>query len=196
MDIYTTVIDAVVPVEFINFTARIVNGKTMLEWITATETNNLGFEVERKLAALGWITIGFVEGKGTTTEIQNYRFIDEGISGNVYYRLKQVDYDGSITYSEEIEVNGVTVSSIQLEQNYPNPFNPATIIKYQLGNDGFVTLKVFNSLGEEVTVVIDEYQSAGSYSITFNGNDLPSGMYVYQLQSGTYSANKKMLLLK
>ena len=196
MDIYTAVIDAVIPVELVNFTARIVNGKTMLEWRTATETNNLGFEVERKLMEQDWITIGFAEGHGTTTETQIYKFIDKGIAGNLYYRLKQIDYDGSITYSEEIEVNGVTVSSIQLEQNYPNPFNPATIINYQLGNDGFVSLKIFNSLGEEVTVVIDEYQSAGSYSITFNGNDLPSGMYVYKLTSGNYSESKKMLLMK
>ncbi len=127
---------------------------------------------------------------------QNYRFSDEGIAGTLYYRLKQIDYDGSITFSEEIEVNGVTVSTIHLAQNYPNPFNPATIINYQLGNDGFVSLKVFNSLGEEVAVVIDDYQSAGNYKITFNGNDLPSGMYVYQLKSGNYSESKKMLLLK
>ncbi len=88
------------------------------------------------------------------------------------------------------------VSTIHLAQNYPNPFNPATIINYQLGNDGFVSLKVFNSLGEEVAVVIDDYQSAGNYRITFNGNDLPSGMYVYQLKSANYSESKKMLLLK
>ena len=196
MDIYTAVIDAVVPVELINFTARIVNGITLLEWTTVSETNNLGFEVERKLAEQGWVTIAFVEGHGTTTKNQNYRFSDEGIAGTLYYRLKQIDYDGSITFSEEIEVNGVTVSTIHLAQNYPNPFNPATIINYQLGNDGFVSLKVFNSLGEEVAEVIDEYQSAGSYRITFNGNDLPSGMYVYQLKSGNYSESKKMMLLK
>jgi hypothetical protein len=88
------------------------------------------------------------------------------------------------------------VSTIHLAQNYPNPFNPATIINYQLGNDGFVSLKVFNSLGQEVAVVIDEYQTAGNYKITFSGSDLPSGMYVYRLKSGKYSESKKMLLLK
>jgi hypothetical protein len=183
-------------VELTNFTARIVNGKTLLEWTTVTETNNLGFELERKLAEKDWVTIGFVEGQGTTSETQNYRFSDKGIAGILHYRLKQIDYDGSITFSDEIEVNGVSVSTLQLEQNYPNPFNPATIINYQLGNDGFVNLKVFDLLGEEVAVVIDEYQIAGNYSITFNGNDLPGGMYVYQLNSGNYSESKKMLLIK
>ena len=88
------------------------------------------------------------------------------------------------------------VSTIHLAQNAPNQFNPATIINYQLGNDGFVNLKVFNSLGEEVAVIIHEYQSAGNYRITFNGNDLPSGMYMYQLTSGIYSESKKMLMKK
>ena len=88
------------------------------------------------------------------------------------------------------------VSTIHLAQNYPNPFNPATIINYQLGNDGFISLKVFNSFGEEVAVVIDDYQSARNYKITFNGNDLPSGIYVYQLISGNYFESKKMLLMK
>jgi len=88
------------------------------------------------------------------------------------------------------------VSTIHLAQNYPNPFNPATIINYQLGNDGFISLKVFNSFGEEVAVVIDDYQSNENNKITFNGNDLPSGTYVYRLKSGKYSESKKMLLLK
>jgi hypothetical protein len=90
----------------------------------------------------------------------------------------------------------VVVSTIQLEQNFPNPFNPATTIKYQLGNDGFVNLKVFNSLGEEVVDLVNEFQKAGNHQIIFDGRDLPSGMYVYQLTSGNYKESKKMLMLK
>jgi hypothetical protein len=90
----------------------------------------------------------------------------------------------------------VVVSTIQLEQNYPNPFNPATTIKYQLGNDGFVTLKVFNELGEEVAVLVNEFQKGGSHQLIFNANDLPSGMYVYQLTSGNYVESRKMILMK
>ncbi|OGU63283.1 MAG: hypothetical protein A2W30_03240, partial [Ignavibacteria bacterium RBG_16_36_9] len=150
MDIYTGLIPPIVPVELISFTHKIVNGKVILDWVTATELNNMGFEIQRSLDNNIFVTVGFVEGKGNSTTNQYYSFTDEGIAGTVYYRLKQMDYIGTYKYSEVIEVNGVTVSTMQLEQNYPNPFNPATTIKYQLGNDGFIILKVFNALGEEV----------------------------------------------
>ncbi len=127
---------------------------------------------------------------------QYYSFTDEGIAGTVYYRLKQVDYNGSYNYSQVIEVSGVTVSTIQLEQNYPNPFNPATTIKYQLGNDGFVSLKVFNALGEEVAELVNQFQKAGSHQLIFEGKDLPSGMYVYKITAGNYTESKKMILLQ
>jgi len=204
MDIYTAVINPILPVELTNFNAKIVNGKTILEWSTATETNNFGFEIERNAplnppegGTFGnWITIGFVKGNGTTTERQDYSFIDEGLGGTVYYRLKQLDYDGTFGYSDVIEVNSVNVNTIELAQNYPNPFNPTTNIKFQIGNDGFVSLIVYNSLGEKVKTLVDEFKSAGSYQITFNAIDLPSGIYVYNLKAGNYIQSKKMILLK
>ena len=122
--------------------------------------------------------------------------MDEGIQGKVYYRLKQIDFNGTYTYSDVVEADGVLVSSIYLEQNYPNPFNPESIIKYQLGNDGFVKLKVFNSIGEEVVELVNQFQKAGNHQIMFDGKELPSGMYVYRLTSGNYSESKKMILMK
>jgi len=196
MDIYTASINPIVPVELISFTHRIVNGKVILDWVTATELNNWGFEIQRSLDNNVFVTIGFVEGKGNSTINQYYSYTDESIGSTVYYRLKQMDYIGSYNYSAVIEVNGVTVSTIQLEQNYPNPFNPATTIKYQLGNDGFVNLKVFNALGEEVAELVNEFQKGGGYQLTFNADNLPSGMYVYQLISGNYKENRKMILMK
>jgi hypothetical protein len=198
MDIYTAIVDQLIPVELTSFTGRIVNGKTLLEWTTATETNNLGFEILRatQVDSKEWTTIGFVSGKGTTSETQYYSYIDDGISGKAYYRLRQVDYKGTYNYSDIIEVNGVTVSTIQLEQNYPNPFNPTTIINYQLGNDGFANLKVFNSLGEEVAELVNEFQKGGSYQVVFDASELPSGIYVYKISSGNYSDIKKMLYMK
>ena len=196
MDIYTARINPIVPVELISFTHRIVNGKVILDWVTATELNNLGFEIQRSIDNNIFVTVGFVEGKGNSTRNQYYSFSDEGIAGTVYYRLKQVDYNGSYNYSDVIEVNGVTISTIQLEQNYPNPFNPATTIKYQLGNDGFINLKVFNALGEEVAELVNQYQKAGSYDLTFNAENLPSGIYIYQLTNSNFSQSKRMVLLK
>jgi hypothetical protein len=196
MDIYTGLIPPIVPVELISFTHKIVNGKVILDWVTATELNNMGFEIQRSLDNNIFVTVGFVEGKGNSTTNQYYSFTDEGIAGTVYYRLKQMDYIGTYKYSEVIEVNGVTISTMQLEQNYPNPFNPATTIKYQLGNDGFVNLIVFNVLGEEVAVLVNEFQKGGNYQFTFNAENLPSGIYVYQLTSGNYVESRKMILMK
>ena len=116
------------------------------------------FEIQTSIDNNIYVTVGFVEGRGNSTTNQYYSFTDESLSGKIYYRLKQVDFNGSYNYSPVIEVDGVTVSTIQLEQNYPNPFNPATTIKYQLGNDGFVNLKVFNAIGEEVAVLVNGFQ--------------------------------------
>ena len=197
MDIYTAIVDQLVPVELTSFTGRIVEGKTLLEWTTTTETNNLGFEILRSIKNDDdWTTIAFISGKGTTIETQYYSFVDESMGGKLFYRLRQVDYNGTYNYSDIIELNGVTVSTLLLEQNYPNPFNPVTTINYQLGNDGFVNLKVFNSLGEEVAELVNEVQKGGSYQITFNAKELPSGIYVYQLSSGNYKETKKMLFMK
>ena len=208
MDIYTAVINPIVPVELATFNAIVVNGKTILKWQTATELNNLGFEIQRSTpqsppyqggegeARGGWITIGFVEGHGTTTESQSYSFTDNGIGGTVYYRLKQINFDGTYEISFILEVNSAAVATMELEQNYPNPFNPNTNIKYQVGNDGFVSLEVFNSLGEDVATIVNEFKQAGTYQMSFNGANLPSGIYIYILKSGNFLQSKKMILLK
>ena len=196
MDIYTGLIPPIVPVEFLSFTSNIQNGKVILDWVTATELNNRGFEIQRSIDNNIFVTVGYVEGKGNSITNQYYSFTDESIPRKVYYRLKQFDFNGTYKYSETVEVDGVTVATIQLEQNYPNPFNPATTIKYQLGNDGFVSLKVYNELGEEVAVLVNEFQKGGSHQLIFNANDLPSGMYVYKLSSGNYVESKKMILIK
>ncbi len=196
MDIYTAVIDAVIPVEFITFTAKNIEGETLLEWQTATETNNLGFEIERKVLGQDWITIGFVEGKGTTIQTQNYRFSDKEIIGTKHYRLKQIDFNGSISYSKEVEVYGLTINSIQLDQNYPNPFNPTTTIGFGISESANVTLKIFDVLGKEVTVLVDEKLESGYHSFLWNGEGLPSGVYFYQVSTGSYTSMKKLVLMK
>ena len=187
---------AEVPVELNTFSVRIQDGKIILEWETASEINNQGFEIQRSRDNKVFSTISFVEGNGSTTQNNSYHYVDEGIQGKVYYRLKQIDFNGTYTYSDVVEADGVLVSSIYLEQNYPNPFNPESIIKYQLGNDGFVKLKVFNSIGEEVVELVNQFQKAGNHQIMFDGKELPSGMYVYKLSSGKYSESKKMILMK
>ncbi|MCZ7609348.1 MAG: T9SS type A sorting domain-containing protein [Ignavibacterium sp.] len=187
----------IVPVELVSFSANQSNQKISLQWITATETNNMGFEIEKSNDKNNWLKIGFVEGKGTTTEKQNYSFIDQNISnGVIHYRLKQIDYDGTFEYSPVISVETAAPKDYYLLQNYPNPFNPSTTIKYSLKDDGKVSLKIFNSLGEEVRTLVNEIKPAGNYEVEFNASELPSGIYIYSIQAGEFISSKKMILLK
>jgi hypothetical protein len=186
-----------IPVELTSFTANVSNNIVTLEWSTATETNNRGFSVERKSEENNFAEIGFVDGKGTTTEITNYSFTDSKLKSGVYtYRLKQIDFDGTTAYSNEIEVDVAIPDVFSLEQNYPNPFNPATIIQYSLPVDGSVKLTVFNSLGEKVAELVNEIQKAGVYEVSFNASRFASGVYFYRLESADFVSIKKMMLIK
>ncbi len=187
----------------------------MLRWKTGTETNNKGFEIQRSenrdQSAVGgseWKIIGYVEGNGTTTESHLYNFIDNKVETGLYsYRLKQIDFDGSFEYSAivDVEVNNIPLE-FSLSQNYPNPFNPVTTIEYSIPDvisnrqqperNLFVTLKVYDILGNEVSTLVNDEKPAGKYEVKFNGNILPSGIYFYRLTSGSYSAVKKLVLLK
>jgi len=164
--------------------------------------NNAGFEVERSALSAerqAWEKIGFVTGKGTTTEIINYSFVDdELLTQKTYYRLKQVDFDGTFSYSDEVVVDVNAPLTFSLAQNYPNPFNPSTVINYQLPVAGLVTLKVFDVLGNEVVTLVNEEKNAGSYNAQFTMNNvqLSSGIYFYKLQAGSFVDTKKMILLK
>ncbi|WP_337873519.1 T9SS type A sorting domain-containing protein [Ignavibacterium sp.] len=201
--------DNVIPVEFTSFTASVLQNEkaVQLDWITATETNNSGFEIERqvgsKQSAVGnREIIGFVPGFGTTTEPKSYSFIDENVSTGIYkYRLKQIDFDGSFEYSNEIEVEvDFTPKEFVLYQNYPNPFNPTTKIKYTIPDVGsglaLTLLKVYDILGNEVVTLVNDYKPAGSYEVEFNASNLSSGIYFYKLQAGSLVGTRKMILIK
>ncbi len=197
--------DNEVPVELVSFEAfNAGNGKVNLSWITATETNNSGFVVERSSDNATFAKIGFIEGHGTTTEINNYSFVDQTTESKVYYRLKQIDNDGSFVYSKTVEVNLITPTEFVLEQNFPNPFNPSTTINYQLAKSGFVTLKVYDLLGREIATLVNKAESAGYHSVSFSPSSLVnSGVYFYrisvkdQLSNGIiYTQSNKMMFLK
>ncbi|MCU0344697.1 MAG: T9SS type A sorting domain-containing protein, partial [Ignavibacterium sp.] len=190
----------VIPVELISFLAEPINGNVKLKWSTATELNNYGFEVERCLENRDWRIIGFLEGKGTTSEIQNYSYYDNlfGVnSEKIFYRLKQIDFNGQFNYSSELEIEiDFQPDEFNLYQNYPNPFNPGTVIKYSIPKLNLVSLIIYNSLGQQVRILVDEIKIPGYYQVEFDATDLPSGVYFYSLLSGEYSATKKMILLK
>jgi hypothetical protein len=186
----------IVPVELTSFSANSDKNDVILTWMTATETNNQGFEIQRRSSG-EYERIAFVEGKGTTTEIQNYLFRDKDLlSGSYTYRLKQTDYDGSFAYSDEVEIDIDQPSVFYLGQNYPNPFNPSTNIKYSIPADGNVSLKVYDLLGKEVATLVNEPQQAGTFDVVFDGANLASGVYYYQLITGELTATKKLMLTK
>ena len=193
-----------VPVELSSFTAKADNDNVILKWKTATETNNMGFAIQRSKVDLTefqkseWKEIGFVEGNGTTTDENYYIYNDRNMGAGIYsYRLIQVDFDGTRNKIGEVNVKVTPrVKSYSLEQNYPNPFNPATKIEYSIPEDGFVTLKVYNAEGKEVKRLVNENKAAGSYEVRFDALKLPSGIYFYRLETGSYTSVKKMILMK
>ena len=135
-----------------------------------------------------WEKVGFVEGKGTTTEEQNYSFTDKKVSeGSYTYILKQIDLNGAVNYSEEVNIEVKSVYTYYPDQNYPNPFNPATTIKFGLKKKSNVRIDVFNSIGENVRTVLNEERDPGIYTINFNAVDLPSGVYIYRIESGSFA---------
>jgi len=189
--------DPTIPVELTSFTAEVTNGNIELSWQTVTEMNNAGFNIERRNENSTWYSIGYMPGNGTTTNINDYSFIDTSpFNGVNFYRLKQIDFSGTYEFSDVIEVDFGTPSQYTLGQNYPNPFNPATTIKYSVVHAGLVQLIVYNTLGEQLMIMVNENQLPGKYELTLDGSSLSSGVYFYQLRAGDFIATKKMLLIK
>jgi hypothetical protein len=194
-------VDEPVPVELASFSGYAIANEVRLDWVTASELNNLGFEIERSIDGNAFVTIGFVEGKGTSTALNQYTFVDHpvNLANNVlYYRLKQFDYDGRYEYSNVMVI--AFLVSFALEQNYPNPFNPSTTIRFSIPESGNIKLSVYNLIGEEVAVLKEGFANAGRYEVEFSAQSgagvLPSGIYFYKLQAGDFIKVKKMSLMK
>jgi len=194
---------APLPIELTSFTIFARKNSVELNWQTATEVNNYGFEIERKysgpadISNNSWEKIGFVQGNGNSNSPKYYSFIDKNLlSGYYSYRLKQIDYDGSYTYSDVLKVKVDYKPQILDVKNYPNPFNPITKIYYEIPEDGFVTLKIYNALGKEIKTLINENKIAGSYEIEFDASGLPTGIYFNVLQVDDKRVVRKMQLIK
>jgi hypothetical protein len=195
-----------IPVELSSFSAEARNNNVVLNWTTASEINNSGFAVERKdgkwkMENGKWESVGFVEGKGSTTEVQSYSYSDGELNvGKYIYRLKQIDYDGSYEYSPEVEIEVLPPQEYSLKQNYPNPFNPVTTIEYTLPENAEVSIEIYNALGELVSLLVNGVIEAGYQKLTFDASSLTSGTYIYRInakgQSKNYIESKKMMLVK
>jgi hypothetical protein len=190
----------IVPVELLAFTASVINSEVEILWSTASELNNMGFEIERSINDINnFVTVGFVNGKGSSAEINYYSFSDNPqLSGvnQIYYRLKQVDFDGTFSYSDVVSVNFDVPAEFVLSQNFPNPFNPSTRISYFVSRESYVSVKVYDFLGREVKTLVGENQSIGSYDVVFDASNLPSGTYFCTMIAESFSDTKKMIVLK
>jgi hypothetical protein len=193
---YSNTAQVVVPVELTSFTATLVKNEVLLMWTTASEINNMGFEVQKKISTY-WSVLKFVEGHGSSTTTHTYNFTDDKpqMGKENSYRLKQIDYNGLFNYSDIVLVS-VPFEGYSLEQNYPNPFNPTTKIRFELPVDGIVTIKIFDTFGQEITTILNEFKKANVYEIGFNGSNFASGVYIYRLQVNGYLDSRMMVLLK
>jgi hypothetical protein len=200
LDDISIYIMGIIPVELSSFTGRMVNGKALLEWITSSEINNYGFEVQRKILGnnSSWEKVGFIPGNGTSTERNYYSFKDNTPKmGNILYRLKQIDLDGSFRILPTILVNNQIPFEFHLKQNYPNPFNSTTTIEFTLAEDGFIELKIYDILGREIkTLISDNLQAGIVQKVDFDAEGLTSGIYFYKLESNNKVLYRKMSYLK
>ncbi len=193
----------VVPVELSSFVYDVVNENDIeLKWGTSSETNNYGFEIERSIDGTNFEMIDFIKGNGTTSEESNYTYIDNSdIAGDYYYRIRQVDFDGTFEYSPVIRISMGAPHEFGLAQNYPNPFNPSTTISYQLPKSANVNIAVYNIQGIKIKTLVNESKSAGNYKAVWNGtNDsgihVASGVYIYKITADNFTDIKKMIYVR
>nr|HMS65922.1 T9SS type A sorting domain-containing protein [Ignavibacteria bacterium] len=199
-------IDFPLPVELTSFLSTVNGSNVTLNWSTSVEINNSGFDIERSnvngQTSSEWIKVGYVNGNGNTNEIRNYQFTDRGLNQGKYnYRLKQIDINGNFNYhnlSNEVIIG--LPEKFTLSQNYPNPFNPSTKINYDLPFDANVDLKVFDMTGREVMTLVNDFRSAGYYTVNFNASNLSTGIYLYRISAisngQNFNSEKKMVLIK
>ncbi len=195
------------PVELTSFKTSVVNNYVELKWETATEVNNYGFEIERLMTNennqsssvnSNWTKVGFVNGNGNSNSPKFYSFVDKTLStvGRYLYKIKQIDNDGRFEYSKIKEVNFNSPLMNSLNQNYPNPFNPSTTIEYTISKSSFVSLEVYDILGEVVETLVNQQELPGIYKVQFNGSGFANGVYFYRIQADEFVSIKKLLLLK
>jgi hypothetical protein len=209
--IYEELYDSPLPIQLVNITASASEHRVCLEWTTASETNNYGFEAYRRYRGpkpipgastsrstdTSWARVGFIPGHGTTLQPHSYSFVDAPSKAGYYeYRVKQIDLDGKSTYIGTVEVEVGIPRTTMLYQNYPNPFNPTTLISYAIPTQSRVTLRVYDVLGRVVQTLVEETQNPGIYEARFDASALASGIYFYRLTAGAFVETKKMIVLR
>jgi hypothetical protein len=201
--------DAPLPITLASFSCTApATGDVTLKWTTVSETGNYGFEVQRSAnPTSGFATLAgsFQKGQGTTSEKHDYAYTDGTAAGRgYYYRLRQIDLDGTDHFSDVISINGATgvasgsalPTEFALHQNYPNPFNPSTTFEFALPKASHVTIELYNLLGQKVATLLDDIRPAGVHQLPFSATSLSSGMYIYRMVAADKTFMRKLTLLK
>jgi hypothetical protein len=202
--------DVTLPVQLSSFSGIAQEGAVKLQWSTQSEIDNLGFNIYRRLQdekIFQKINNSLIEGAGTSSQKQNYDFMDTHISqaGTYEYKLEQKDINGRSEWHGpiKVEMNENLVIPVQfvLDQNYPNPFNPATTIRYGLAMHSMVKLQIFNMRGELIDTLVNTQQPEGFHDVVWQarssaGTRLPSGIYFCKLQTDYFTNTIKMILTK
>jgi tartrate-resistant acid phosphatase type 5 len=206
IDRYVLYPSEIVPIQLANFTGTVtVGNRVRLDWSTITETNNLGFHVQKSTGGAGYAEIlnSFVAGHGTTLEPHSYAFIDSAVAAGAWtYRLRQTDLNGTDSFTEGVtvelttEVEGEPPRAIALFQNYPNPFNPRTAIRYSLSSSGPVRLAIYDPLGREIAILVNASQTAGTHTVEWDGNAFAGGIYYCMLRAGSFVQTRQLVLIK
>jgi hypothetical protein len=185
------------PVELVSFNALRQDDGVLLQWVTGSETNNAGFDIERSTDGIAFTRVGFQSGAGTTTEVQSYRFIDRSIpfADRLIYRLRQVDTDGTFEYSDVVEVV-LTPTHLTLLPTAPNPFRQSARVRYELVGSQHVSLRVYDLLGRRVATLVDGEQAAGRYELTLDGSRLASGTYFLRLRTGDAMQSRQVQVVR
>lgn len=191
-----SIVGGALPIQLATFNAKVLPSRNgvQLNWTTVSEVNNYGFFVQRGSSKANIANVSsLIPGHGTSALTHSYSWSDASVAGG-YYRLNQIDLDGTSHYSDIVEIS--TPQAGRLDQNFPNPFNPSTQIAYSTARDGITRLEIYNILGQKVLTAVNKFQSAGSYRATIDGSGLSSGTYTYVLTNGDFRAVKRMTLLK
>ena len=207
-DPITVQFDEQVPVELSAFAGEVVEDRVVLNWATASQTNNAGFRVLRSTDQVNFEVVSdLINGAGTTDALMNYNFADDSLPAveQVYYVLEQIDLDGTIHRSNPIQVLlGARFLNLPTEfasAVYPNPFNPSTTISYDLPNEAEVSIVIYDAIGQEIRQLVAQQHTAGRYNIQWDAKDhlgrsVGSGVYIAKIKAGQNTATQKMLLLK
>jgi len=197
-----TTLQSIVPVELCSFSAQITHANDiLLEWTTTAECRNYKFE-EQRLSAGRFESIGSVQSPVSDGNPHSYRFLDTHLADNTYYyRLVQIDFDGTTKFSNTIEVRLALALTAHLFQNYPNPFNGSTEISYDLPTNGQVELTIYNELGHEVKRLVNHFQLKGKHSVKWDakdylGREVGSGLYYYKIKAAPFTGFREMMVVK